>query len=116
MAVAVTTSHPQLAPAPAASRGQVVKEPPQFTAGGYGSAGCSGCMPLGCFEMRTVPPQSPSFFAAALAKDLLALAPAKSTEKPSPKSVTGFDFEADLKQEKEIEADQAAWQRDRHTD
>lgn len=51
---------------------------PQFTAGGYGSAGCSGCMPLGGFEMTTVPPQSPSFFAATLAKDLLALAPAKS--------------------------------------
>lgn len=91
-------------------------EAPQFTAGGYGSAGCSGCMPLGCFEMKTVPPQSPSFFAEALAKDFLALAPAKSMEDSSPKSVVGCDFEAELKEEEDLEVDQAAWQQSVHTD
>lgn len=43
-----------------------------FYNGGYGSTGSMGCMPLGCFELRTVP-SSPSFFAARLAQDFLSL-------------------------------------------
>ncbi|KAL4422059.1 hypothetical protein ABPG77_004875 [Micractinium sp. CCAP 211/92] len=118
MAAKLTGLRPEHDTWPAAGVGGVrgIGEAPQFIAGGYGSAGCSGCMPLGCFEMTTVPPQSPNFFASAPTKDLLALAPAKSIEDPSPKSMTDYDFEAELQEEKEVRADQAAWQPDLHTD
>lgn len=33
-------------------------------------------------------------------------------EDPSPKSMTDYDFEAELQEEKEVQADQAAWQPD----
>lgn len=37
-------------------------------------------------------------------------------EDSSPKSVVGCDFEAELKEEEDLEVDQAAWQQSVHTD
>ncbi|PSC71661.1 dual 3, 5 -cyclic-AMP and -GMP phosphodiesterase 11A [Micractinium conductrix] len=72
-----------------------------FYNGGYGSTGSMGCMPLGCFELRTVP-SSPSFFAARLAQDFLSLdlgprrADSKELEEPSPKSDAGAHFDVEV--------------------
>lgn len=85
-------------------------------AGSYCSSGSMGCQPLGCWEMRTVPPASPSFFAGlgrTLSADCLQLAAGGTSkglsEDPSPKSVVGFDFEAEVAEEQALSSDRKEW-------